>query len=912
MIKKDGTGSGGNKGEDLFREERIDYIEERNHLLRDTPYETVRRAWFTMSHLLLDAGSKILDMGCGEGHLTYAMAALNPHLKFTGIDKSKRCINVARQQYKLHNLEFKVGDASSDLFKPGTVDCIINSFLLHRIFSDARYNEQIISDTLRKQFTMLKTGGTMFIRDYAKPPRGEYVLMEMHDEESQGDDLSGLSEADLLVWYSEHARPKQDPGCGGFFLEELSPRFPKTRLFRLPFKWAYEFIMRKDRRDKWESDLPFEYTFYTVDEFRHELHSSGARVEYSAPHWDEDFIRKNFTGHFRLLQDNGETLGDPPTSFIAVAKKMPERTSLNILERRITEKSGTLSIKALRDEKTGKLIDIVTRNQEFAEILPYRTAEDGRLHIFLHDGIARGLVNAVPRSGSNIDGREWSGHMIESVAMDYSHIKDIDIENTKASARFVVDFLGMKAERDACIESGSPYYPDPNYIDERVHTYYVNVTQTKTPLPLKSKILQSHKFQSKGSIREFVAQHVLDAIAVGLIPNGRLELQILALMQHLNVKAENWISKDIAITKGEVTQSFEIREFLRQVSHSDTRFKEVKGSAGQLRTVNSIFVEEGHSQGGRIGLSSEHVDFVLSDERTINTAVILPITTSMKGDIHAGFLIKHLPVPQRYEGNGMTVSAPQLDIPKEIKNYRMLKQFIAEKFGVTPEMVIKLGESYFSHVGITPQRIHPFAIAAPPNAFKDPKTRFMPMYQYMLLWRSISKEPHFMTTLARAYRYLPEHMKMQAKREVKLVLEERFRSAQPDWSVPSAIFGTDKEALQLNKKNKGDDKKDNKAEPPSPFRQVRRLSDYNKKVTQEKKQSLKRQRLGFESRKADHEENLENITSGDAEALEKENKEKNKPSIDLNLVEEFESEIQAIRDAIDLETPDDKPKPDKW
>src|SRR5690606_28424322 len=139
-------------------------------------------------------------------------------------------------------------------------------------------------------------------------------------------------------------------------------------------------------------------------------------------------------------------------------------------------------------------------------------------------------------------------------------------------------------------------------------------------------------------------------------------------------------------------------------------------------------------------ISSEELDFVISDATTINTAVVLPITGSMRGDIHAGFLIKHLPVPQRYEGNGMTVSVPQYNIPKEITNYRMLKQFIAEKFGVTPDMVLKLGESYFSHIGVTPHRIHPFAVAAPPSNFKDPNTRFMPMYQYMLLWRSISKE----------------------------------------------------------------------------------------------------------------------------------------------------------------------------
>lgn len=73
-------------------------------------------------------------MGCGDGSLTYAMAALRPNMKIIGVDKSKRSMNKAREKYKLHNLEFKHGDVSSDLFPPGSIDVIINSFILHIVF----------------------------------------------------------------------------------------------------------------------------------------------------------------------------------------------------------------------------------------------------------------------------------------------------------------------------------------------------------------------------------------------------------------------------------------------------------------------------------------------------------------------------------------------------------------------------------------------------------------------------------------------------------------------------------------------------------------------------------------------------------------------------------------------------------
>lgn len=784
---EDRPGTGLEEYESLFEEKPPDYIEERNYLLKDISYDSVRRAWFTLSHLLLDSGSKIVHMGCGDGELTYAMAVLRPDMHLIGVDKSKRSMNKAREKYKLHNLEFKHGDISSDLFPPESVDVIINSFILHVVFSNARYNERIVSDTLRKHFHMLKNNGIMFIRDFARPPPGQYVLMEMHDEESEGDDVGELSEADLLVWYSEHARPKQDPGCGGFFLEELPPRFPRTRLFRLPFKWAYEFVMRKDNRENWQHNLPYEYTFFTVDDFRKELRVLGARLEYSGPHWDETFVAENFDGHFRLYDNDGEPMGDPPTSFIAVAHKLPERESLLVKERRISDEKGTLEITAMRNEKTGDILDIVTRKMEVAEIIPYRVTDDGRLIIMLHDGLIRGIVNAVPRAGINLDGRQWSGHMVEPLSTLYDHLREIGIFTPTKTRKFARDFLGMKPKAGAQITAGAEYYPDPNYIDERVHTFYLEVEELSAPLPPKDKIFHNKQFRAKSRIREFHAQHILDAISVGLIPDGRLELQILALYQHLNMKAENWTSKDISMIAGEVVSQLNVKDILKQAAESDKRFREVKGAAGQLRTVNSIFVEEGQNQGGRAGLTSDYTDFVISDDKTVNTAVVVPLTKSLRGDIHAGFLIKHAPVPQRYEGTGLTVSAPQFNIPKEITNFKMLKQFIAEKFGVTPDMVIKMGESYYSHTGMTPERIHPFCIAAPPSYIKDPEIKFIPIYQYMLLWKSISKEPHFMTTIARAYRFLPGHMRTQAKIDVRKILEERFKQAQPDWTVPASF-----------------------------------------------------------------------------------------------------------------------------
>lgn len=761
------------------------YIEKRNLLLKGMEPDIIRKAWFTLSHLLLNDGAKVVDMGCDDGAMTYAMAALNPRARFTGIDKSKKQINKAKEKYKLFNLEFKVGDASCEIFEGESLDAIINSYILHEIYSSSRYSERIVSDTLEKQFKMLKKDGTMFIRDYARPPPGEFVLLEMPDKQGTGKELSKLSEADLLLWYAEHARPRQDPGCGGFFLEELPERFPRTRLFRLPHKWAYEFIMRKDDRARWETELPMEYTFFTPRELKKELRTLGARVQYSGPNWDEDVISENFEGRFRLYQDNGTPLGYPPTCYIAVAIKMAERKSLNIEERRPSHiDSGRLKITAVRNQKTGSIQDIVSRDVDVSEIIPYHIEENGQLRIYLHDGVARSISNAVPRSGANIDERSWSGHLIEPIAVDGGAMSTMEEFDIKHSVKFARDYLGLKPKQSAILEHGPDYYPAPDYIDEKIHTYYLNVQPSKKALTPKSFVGYSSRFQAKGVIREFDAQQILNAITVGFIPNARLEMQILSLFQHLKLKAETWSDKRLNLQISKIQQKADLLDMMSLFDEPDDRFKEIKGTAGQIRAVHSTFVEEGQTRGVVSGLSSENIDFIVQDDKTVNTAIVLPLTAGLKGDVHAGLIMEHLPIPQRHEGNGLTISAPSFNIPAHITNQRQLKKFLAEKFGVGPEMIIKLGESYFSHVGMTPHKIYPFAVTAPAGALNAPGTKFIPFYQFMLLQRFISKEPHFMIAIARAYRYFHEDIRFDAALQVKAIIKERFSKMQPDWSIP--------------------------------------------------------------------------------------------------------------------------------
>lgn len=685
---------------------------ERQRILKCLPKTLVRKAWFTMAHLIVEPGAVIADMGCGSGAITYAMAALNPRQNFIGITPVPETFKAACDKYVLPNLEYRLGDVRDALFEENTLDVVINSFMLHEVYSAAGCNDWAVIECLEAQMRQLKKGGQLFLRDHVMPEQ-EFVLMEMPDMPSRGEGIMELSEADLLIHYAEEARTRHSSNYRGFYLEELPARFPHTRLFRVPAKWAHEFILRKDDRDIWEQELYKEYTFFTEREFRWTMRGMGARVLYSAPHWDEQIVRKRFDKKFRLFDEQGNSLGSPPTSFISLFQKVGDNKSLVLQERkpvRGKKAEQNLRLMAMRDEVDGTIVDVVSRGLEVTEVLPYRVTDDGRLNIFVHEGLPRGLVNAVQRSGANIDRKKWSGHMIEAIAVPQEILHNVmphDIEKLRAFCR---DYLGLAPTGFATLENGPGFYPAPDCIDERIETKYMRVEEPQSAIKPLQPLDEIKGFSTQGHFREIDAQEILNAIGVGLIPSSRLELQILALFEKLELPYDSWADCPLVLEEAEIEEKTSYRKIIEKLNARDDRFKEVKGTAGQLRTVNSVFVDEGRIGGGLTGLASRTMEFVVHEEKTQNIAVVLPLVKSLDGEVMAGITEQYLPVPQRYKGNGYVVSCPSFALPKDITNMELAQKYIAEKFEVPIECVARMGESFFSHIGVMPQRIYPFAV----------------------------------------------------------------------------------------------------------------------------------------------------------------------------------------------------------
>lgn len=713
----------------------------KNPLLKDIPAPAIKRGWFTMAHLVLEDGSKVLDIQCGDGMNTYVMAALNPKIEFIGMDKNITLIDTAEQKYQLPNLTFISGGIKENFVPKGTLDATVNSFILHEIYSENNCSEKAVTQSLERQFDLLKPNGLIFFQGHVTPSNSDYTLIEMPEDPSKGQEIEKLNDIDLLTLYSEQARP-YDGNYSGFYMEELPPRFPRTRLFRVPSKWAHEFILRKDNRTNWEEEIHKEYTFFTRHDFSRTLRGFGARILYSAPHWNEATIKKNLHKKVRLFNENGDPKGTPETSFVFVAQKTANKGSLNLEERKPSKKSNpALTMVAMRNEYDGSTLDVVTRDIHITEVLPYRITQENGLRVFVHEGIPRCLANTVPRKGPNIDGKQWSGHMTEALSIPQDIFETLDEKHFRSTLKFSQDYLGLKPNMGSLFEAGPGFYPAPDSIDEHISTKYLQVERPTETIEPNAIMEDMEGFSTKGRIREIDAQQILNAIGVGLIPTSRLEIQILALYEKLGVNYQSWADCPLSLKTEEPEHTTKLQDIIANLAKEDYRFKETKALKGQLKAMQSVFVDEGQDKGGVKGLASRDKDFILQEDGSMNTAIILPLTRKINGEVMAGIVEQYLPVPQRYKGNGYTVNCPSFSIPAEITNFDMAKRFIADKFEVPVECVSRMGESYFSHIGVTPQRIYPFAVCtAGASGWKKVgrahgTTTYTPLYRlYRLLY----------------------------------------------------------------------------------------------------------------------------------------------------------------------------------
>jgi len=120
----------------------------------------------TAAYINLPEGGKCLDVGCGSGALTIAVAKRNPKAEVMGVDRwgkeyasfSKTlCESNAKAEGVTH-VYFTQGDATQLRFPDETFDAVTSNYVYHNIPGD---KQAYVLETLRT----LKKGGTFAIHD---------------------------------------------------------------------------------------------------------------------------------------------------------------------------------------------------------------------------------------------------------------------------------------------------------------------------------------------------------------------------------------------------------------------------------------------------------------------------------------------------------------------------------------------------------------------------------------------------------------------------------------------------------------------------------------------------------------------------------------------------------------------------
>ena len=117
----------------------------------------------TAKYVDLPEGGRGLDVGCGSGALTIAVAKRNPHASVLGVDRWGF-------EYASFNKQLCESNARAEGVQNGSFDAVTSNYVYHNVSSKDR--QALLLETLR----VLKKGGSFAIHDLFS--RGNYGDMD--------------------------------------------------------------------------------------------------------------------------------------------------------------------------------------------------------------------------------------------------------------------------------------------------------------------------------------------------------------------------------------------------------------------------------------------------------------------------------------------------------------------------------------------------------------------------------------------------------------------------------------------------------------------------------------------------------------------------------------------------------------
>ena len=666
----------------------------------------------TAAHLL--ASGQVADMGMGSGSGSHALAALYPALAVVGVDINPTMVELASERFTLPNLSFIAGDIATMCFPEGSLDAVFDSSVLHHVTTFSGYDHEAAGRALETQARQLKTHGMLIVRDFLDPGEGSVDMELPANDGDVTDDPRTCSTTNLFLRFAREFR-KLSPSPGFEFRETTSAR-PGFRRFRLSKKLATEFVLRKDYRTDWETEILEEYTYFTQSQFEERFSRIGIRIVASSPLWNPWIVRHRYEGKFFLFDEAGGELEYPATNYLIAGEKVEQGQGVRFEESSPAEPLGFLTMDYHRDLRTGAVMDLVRRPHATIDVIPWFSASN-EVFVIARKSYPRPILsyNAEP----TLDGSTPAHYVTEPLNV---------LQHERPLGSTVVELLAtaaaIPADRIRAFRTGCVYYPSPGGVEEEVRSALVEVEPTFE----QRKIDSGSGFTTSGHVRAIETTQILRAAQVGGLTDARLELNCYYLLQSLGRSPGPWIGDRIELedrdTEGTTSAVEELigrpaRRVFEPATASDSR--------GFLDLRCSLF-REIDAQG--IVRVERPLELVVPRTLSINS-VVVALLARQKGTIVIGVDDDDLPAAESFNGNSQILVAPAWRLPRSITARRAARAWIGERlireYGLRARNWWELGGRYHPSPGVTPERVEPFAVEVEPAGAAERNILWVPL-----------------------------------------------------------------------------------------------------------------------------------------------------------------------------------------
>ena len=271
----------------------------------------------------IEPGDVIVDAGSGTGKLAELAATEFREARVMALDISHELQESAGEDQSKTALVY--GDAREQNFPENSIKVKYFSTSGHEVetFGGKGSMERAMQNTFKE----LVPGGTMIVRDFAKPSRQEPIFMEILSNTGVQNVPEGTDPKDIdynvLSTTALFERFVREFDGGSAFAYTKVEIDGKTYIKISP-EWAHEFYLRKDYTGNWRQEIKEKYTYWTPEQAEEILKKSGYTNVRVIPDPNEYIVSKRLKGKIGLheMVDGKLVPYDfPPTHMVVIGEK---------------------------------------------------------------------------------------------------------------------------------------------------------------------------------------------------------------------------------------------------------------------------------------------------------------------------------------------------------------------------------------------------------------------------------------------------------------------------------------------------------------------------------------------------------------------------------------------------------------